>query len=85
MANDTFQIQDDYHKFLVDSNIPKVSDGSYDKCYIKAYKNETVNNATNTNLPYTKQKCNSWVYSDLIYKKTIVTDVSLILFCKINY
>jgi hypothetical protein len=75
MDNDTFLIQNDYHEALVDYYIPKLSNSSkdYDRCYIKVYKNHTESPEKSSN--YTKEKCKSWVYSNTIYRKTIVTDV----------
>lgn len=69
--NDTYEIQNDFHKNLVDKYIPRSSDNSYrdkyDKCRIKVFNGEKKFNLT---------KCENWVYSKKYFDNTLVTEVN---------
>jgi hypothetical protein len=75
LNNDSYEIQNEYHKHLISKYIVIKSENPtvYDECRIKVY---TDNNTTNsTSSEYILQSCDSWVFSKAIFNKTIVTDV----------
>jgi len=72
--NDTYEIQSDYHRQLINLTIPPSSDENldYDQCKIydrSGYK--TGNNVT-------KISCHSWVYATDILESTFAKEVAYI-------
>jgi hypothetical protein len=81
LDNDTYEIADDNHQYLINKYIPPPSSKSfkdeYNKCEIKVYSNETENkieSSSNNNTNFKLQKCKEWVYSKKYFKNTLVTD-----------
>ncbi len=77
--NDSYEIQGDGHKYLIDKYIPFEHDNSteFDRCKLNQFINDTHLVANSS------FKCDSWVFSNKYYKKTIVNDVcKLKLFCQ---
>ena len=68
--NDTYKIQNEYHRELIEKFIPSPKDsslGKYDQCKIKNYtsfENFTINS------------CGKWVYSREFFKDSMITEVS---------
>jgi OCT family organic cation transporter-like MFS transporter 4/5 len=75
--NDTFAVQNDFHADLIAKYIPSEGPNTtqYDKCSIHVFANQT-NPINSSSTEFTKLKCSSWVFSEKVYRKTIVTDVS---------
>ena len=67
--NDSYEIQGDDHKYLIDKYIPFENNSlnEFDKCKLNQFINGTLFNST--------YKCDSWVFSNKYYSKTIVNDV----------
>ncbi len=66
--NDTYEIQNDYHKEMIQKYIPPPKDeflGDYDGCHLKIIDNENV----------TLESCQSWVYSRKYFKETMISKV----------
>jgi hypothetical protein len=76
--NDTFEIQNENHRLIVDKYIPLdmnllSNKNNYDQCQIRTlFPNEPENNLT-------VNKCNEWVFSREYFDHTIVTDVRIFL------
>ena len=63
-ANDTFKIQSESHRSLINQSIPLDGDGGYEKCLIYS---GTTNGSGHT----TAQRCNSWVYDRSLFSSTL--------------
>ena len=63
-ANDTFKIQSESHRSLINQSIPLDGDGGYEKCLIYV---GTTNGSGHT----TSQRCNSWVYDRSLFSSTL--------------
>jgi hypothetical protein len=81
LDNDTYEIRNDYHQYLINKYIPPPSSKSfrdeYNKCEIRVfYTNETENNhhSSSNNTNFVLQKCNQWVYSKKYFQNTLVTE-----------
>lgn len=76
-ANDTFQIQSDHHRQLVDYYIPPPGKNTlknkYDSCHLKHYFN---NETSFVNKSSTLVTCNEWVYSTEYFDETLISRVS---------
>ncbi|RMZ97215.1 organic cation transporter -like [Brachionus plicatilis] len=72
--NDTYEIQSEYHKQLIDKYIPKSKSGSfkneYDYCNLKAFNQNSSNS--------TLIKCDKWVYSKKYFESTLTSDWNLV-------
>ncbi|KAL8581700.1 hypothetical protein ACOMHN_043118 [Nucella lapillus] len=78
LANDTFSIQNNAHKMMVNRSIPMASvdgDVSYSKWDVYTDRDSQYSNRT---LHEARQPCDSWVYDDTDFENTIVTQVSSI-------
>ncbi|KAL8581704.1 hypothetical protein ACOMHN_043122 [Nucella lapillus] len=78
LANDTFSIQNDAHRMMVNRSVPMTSidgDVSYAKCDV--YKDRDVQHANRTMYDDT-EPCDSWVYDDTDFEKTIATQFDLV-------
>lgn len=75
MENDTYEIQNEYHKSLIDVYIPfkNSHNNTYDSCNIKNYDQNKINN-------FSLVKCDKWVYSKKYFDETIVTQVEISIF-----
>ena len=75
-VNDTFDIQNDAHRKLVEMYIPSTDPDDntlpYDRCNYFRYTNESTMNTTASRQ---KLKCSEWVYSDDIYGNTFAKEV----------
>lgn len=75
LANDTYEIQGDWHQALVNKYVPldklDAFKSKYDKCNLYAY-SDTGN--------VTKQKCDAYVYSKQYFESTLITDVNISLY-----
>lgn len=73
LANDTYEIQGDWHQALVNKYVPldklDAFKSKYDKCNLYAY-SDTGN--------VTKQKCDAYVYSKQYFESTLITDWNLV-------
>ena len=71
--NDTYEIQNEQHKSLVNKFIPLdyniMTSKNYDRCKIKSF------SLNSSEMNFTLDRCNEWVFSEKYFKKTIVTDV----------
>ena len=79
LDNDTYEITNDYHQYLINKYIPPPSSKSYkdeyNKCEIKVYNlNSTENDDLSSNNTFRLQKCKEWVYSKKYFQNTLVTD-----------
>lgn len=79
-ANDTFEIQSDEHRRLIDYYIPekdakKGVTNRYDGCHIKYYSNESSLSSNGSSSNFSLNSCNEWVYSKEFYQTTIVAKV----------
>ena len=66
--NDTFALQSDYHKALVNQYIPPNNDDDtldYDKCHLY----DVIGNDN------TSYSCNEWVYDDSVFESTFTKEV----------
>ena len=61
LANDTYAFQNNYHRDLVNSSIPKKSDGSYEECLV----------VLNGSL----ERCTEWVYDRSVFTSTVNSQV----------
>ncbi|ESP01378.1 hypothetical protein LOTGIDRAFT_230671 [Lottia gigantea] len=66
--NDTYQIQDDYHSYLINQSIP-----SHSSCMLR---NQSIDQ--NGNLTSREYKCQSWVYDKSLFTATLVTKFDLV-------
>lgn len=80
LENDTYEIQNEAHRTLVEIYIPNTDPDDetllYDRCNYFVKTNDTVTNSTKDSKR--KTKCSKWVYSDDIYGKTFATKVELL-------
>lgn len=80
LENDTYEIQNEAHRSLVEIYIPNTDPDDetllYDRCNYFVYTNDTVINFTKDSKQ--KTKCSEWVYSDDIHGKTFATKVELL-------
>ena len=67
MVNDSFEVQDEYHKSIINATIPPGDeDHVYDQCHLyvsTAGANRTIH------------KCTEWVYETTVYKNTFAKQV----------
>lgn len=61
LPNDTFEIQNDYHKYLINLSIPLKADGDYEQCLV--VKNGSL------------EKCTDWVYDRSMFTNTVNSQV----------
>ncbi|ESP01377.1 hypothetical protein LOTGIDRAFT_230670 [Lottia gigantea] len=66
--NDTYQIQDDYHSYLINQSIP-----SHSSCMLR---NQSIDQ--NGNLTSREYKCQSWVYDKSEFFSSFVTEFDLV-------
>jgi hypothetical protein len=75
-ANDTYDIQSEYHKSQVDLYIPDIDPDDdtlpYDRCNYYVYDNITD---VSPNSSRHTEKCTKWVYSQDVYGSTFATEV----------
>nr|XP_022328779.1 organic cation transporter protein-like [Crassostrea virginica] len=64
LANDTYAFQNNYHRDLVNSSIPKKSDGSYEECLV----------VLNGSL----ERCTEWVYDRSVFTSTVNSQFDLV-------
>ena len=77
LANDTYEVQGDYHQALINASIPQGSeDLVYDQCHIYVTDSLTRYDTENKPANTTKEKCSSWVYDTNVYKNTFTKNVS---------
>ena len=62
LLNDSYAIQSQQHKDLINATIPILPDGSYDECKI------TVNGTLET--------CSEWVYDQSVFTRTVNSQVN---------
>lgn len=78
LENDTFAIQGDYHKKLIDQYIPNAdpddSTLKYDRCQYYVYDSAAVQGNASRHI----EKCSKWVYSEDIYKSTFAKQIDLV-------
>jgi len=79
IANDSFEIIDEWHQSEINKYIPLAKEKSinnpYEKCYIKIFNSNDTLNANNN---FTLEKCDSWVYSKKYFNSTLITDWNLV-------
>ncbi|KAL8581702.1 hypothetical protein ACOMHN_043120 [Nucella lapillus] len=78
LANDTFSIQNDAHRMMVNRSVPMTSidgDVSYAKCDVYMDRDEQHANRT---MYDDTEPCDSWVYDDTDFEKTIATQFDLV-------
>ncbi|XP_034334409.2 organic cation transporter protein [Magallana gigas] len=80
LENDTYEIQNEAHRSLVEIYIPNTDPDDetllYDRCNYFVYTNDTVTNFTKDSKQ--KTKCSEWVYSDDIHGKTFATKMNIV-------
>ncbi|XP_052698659.1 organic cation transporter protein-like [Crassostrea angulata] len=64
LPNDTFEIQNDYHKYLINLSIPLKADGDYEQCLV--VKNGSL------------EKCTDWVYDRSMFTNTVNSQFNLV-------
>jgi OCT family organic cation transporter-like MFS transporter 4/5 len=76
--NDTYLVQNDYHRSLIDKYIPRENGPNatdYDQCNINVFANQTSTENDSLTEP-SRQRCSAWIFSKGTYGKTIVTEVN---------
>lgn len=80
LDNDTYEIQGDFHRLLIDKYIPLKQDGKYETCLVNVFNSTRLN----SNSSFYETNCDEYVYSKKFYEKTLVTDVSIIEYVTIR-
>lgn len=70
--NDTWEVQSDYHRQLIDQFIPPSDDYAYDQCNLYRH-DDITSGSTATNI--SKYACSEWVYSKEIFKESFTSYV----------
>ncbi|XP_048236592.1 organic cation transporter protein-like [Haliotis rufescens] len=73
LENDTYAVQDDNHKQLIERFIPQVSD-SYSKCTLYDVHNNSSRADSNT----TQYTCDAWVYDKSVIQSSGPTDFNMV-------
>ena len=66
-ANDTYEVQGEFHQRLINNTIPLDSEGEYEKCHLYAYVGGNLTDKT--------EGCSSWVYDKSLFTETLGTKV----------
>ncbi|XP_046359527.2 organic cation transporter protein-like isoform X1 [Haliotis rufescens] len=74
LSNDTYAIQGDNHRRLVNFTIP-IKDGAYSKCDV--YTDDVTDLAKRSDNS-SQSQCSEWVYDKSIFTSTITEDLSLV-------
>lgn len=83
LDNDTYNIQNDYHRTLVNHYIPDPTEEKkkYDECHLYSFDpNTSIFNNKSHPINATTFKCDKWVYDDSIFKSTFSSKVNFYKF-----
>ncbi|XP_013421052.1 solute carrier family 22 member 7 [Lingula anatina] len=69
LANDTFEIQDAWHQYLINQTIPVDENGEYEGCLWRS-----GNDSRNSSV----LSCNEWVYDTSVFPRTFPTEFDLL-------
>ncbi|KAJ8315875.1 LOW QUALITY PROTEIN: hypothetical protein KUTeg_008025 [Tegillarca granosa] len=76
LDNDTYAIQNDYHRYLINLTIPQSEDETttYEQCHVY---NINISDSSTFQNP-NKIQCTSWVYDRSIFKSTFTEKINLV-------
>ncbi|XP_062576017.1 organic cation transporter protein-like [Saccostrea cucullata] len=79
IQNDTYAIQSEIHRSLIDLYIPNTDPDDdtlvYDRCSYYVYDNTSF---ISPNASRHKEKCSQWVYSEDVFKSTFAKEINLV-------
>ncbi|XP_062580306.1 organic cation transporter protein-like [Saccostrea cucullata] len=79
IQNDTYAIQSETHRSLIDLYIPNTDPDDdkleYDRCSYYVYENTSF---ISPNASRHKEKCSQWVYSEDVFKSTFAKEINLV-------
>ncbi|XP_067675163.1 organic cation transporter protein-like [Haliotis asinina] len=79
VTNDTYEVQDKGHEYLIDLNIPRLADNvSYSPCTV--YTDVTLHRDDNHSRPLNRytEPCHSWVYDKRSFDTTIAQSMNMV-------